>query len=443
MLLPYIRRSKHFIAFCWVLIYFSQADLPGAKSDILHALRIDPTDSEARVLADAVAQAEDAQSCTSTTTGQKLTEEPHQIEKPDLESEKLKNSGNDALKNGDLQQALKLYTQALDVNPENTAALGNRAFVNLKLLRFVDAEKDATKVIAYTERGEQTVEKKSLLIKALYRRGLARRSMGGKEDLEKALSDFNQLLKMDPSNKEASIEKGRTEILIKDKKKTAGASKSTASNVPSNAKSTIGGENGELLLKEVQSVRKPRQVTIVEGQLPSTHLPSSPSDQRAADNYDSHVPPSPPTAPQQNVKSAEKAKKSPIKAAPSVPEELPKTVYELERIWRGLKGHPELFAAYLTTFKLSTFKKVFNDNVSSDLMSSVFTCTRDHISAKNPDVAARILEGLTQMPKFDLTASLFPEEDLSSIRTILLKLRDTLTEEKIQKLAQCYKVSIP
>jgi tetratricopeptide (TPR) repeat protein len=418
--------------------------LQAAKSDILHALRIDPIDSEARVLADAIAQAEETKSHSSAPTGQKVTEEPIRVGKPELESEKLKNSGNDALKAGDLQQALKLYTKALDLDSNNTAALGNRAFVNLKLLRFVDAEKDASKVILFTESGEQTIEKRGLLIKALYRRGLARRSMGGKEDLERALSDFNKLLKMDPDNKEASIEKGRTEILIKDKNKTTGGSKVLASNPPPNAKSIAGRGNGsELLFKEVQSVRKPRQVGVAEGQLSSSHLPPSPSDQHVADSYNSQLPPLHPTAHQQKVKSAEKTKKSPVKAAPSLPEELPKTVYELERIWRGLKGHPELFAAYLAAFKLSTFKKVFNDNVSSDLMSSVFACTRDHISEKNPDVAARILEGLTQMPKFDLTASLFPEEDLSSIRTILLKLRDRIGEEKIQNLAQCFKVSTP
>ena len=416
-----------------------------AKSDILFALRIDPIDSEAKVLADSIAQAEESQQTVATTTrGNKVMEEKAHVQdtKIESESEKLKSAGNDALKAGDMQQALKLYTRALDIDPKNIAALGNRAFVNLKLSRFVDAEKDSTKVISLAETGEQTTEKRSILIKALYRRGLARRSMGGQEDLEKALADFNRLLKLDPDSKDASVEKSRTEILLKDKKKvTSTQQKVNVSAASSGAKVLSGGgSSGEVLLKEVQSVRKSRQVSEEVSSPPPPPAAVHSLSSNSTPNVDSSDKlPLPPTKP---AKSAEKAKKSPLKSAPVLPDELPKTMYELERVWRGLKGHSELFATYLSTFKLSTFKKVFNDNISSDLMSSVFACTKDHICDKQPEVAGRILEGLTQMTKFDLTASLFPEEDLSAIRTILSKLRSTLPGEKIETLAQCYKVSV-
>jgi len=120
-------------------------------------------------------------------------------------AESLKNDGNVAMKNGDHLGAVDAYTRALELDSSNLAVRNNRALALLKLGRFTDAEQDTTAVLA--------VEPKNP--KALYRRGAARRAHGAKASydaslslslLERALTDFDTLCRLEPANAQASAE---------------------------------------------------------------------------------------------------------------------------------------------------------------------------------------------------------------------------------------------
>jgi hypothetical protein len=80
-----------------------------------------------------------------------------------------------------------------------------------------------------------------------------------------------------------------------------------------------------------------------------------------------------------------------LSAPPPVPSEPPKTVYELERVWRGLKNHPSLFAEYLCLFKRSTFKRVIKETISPDLISSVLSAVKDQLLVANGNSAAAVV----------------------------------------------------
>ena len=64
---------------------------------------------------------------------------------------------------------------------------------------------------------DHQIKNSSLISKALYRRALARRSMGGKW-VTAALNDLDLLIKMDPENKTAILERTRTLQLVKESK---------------------------------------------------------------------------------------------------------------------------------------------------------------------------------------------------------------------------------
>jgi hypothetical protein len=115
-----------------------------------------------------------------------------------------------------------------------------------------------------------------------------------------------------------------------------------------------------------------------------------------------------------------------LSAPPPVPSEPPKTVYEFERVWRGLKNHPSLFAEYLCLFKRSTFKRVIKETISPDLISSVLSAVKDQLLVANGNSAAAVvvLEGLTKVPKFEILLSILPEEDLSCLRDCMQLLED-------------------
>jgi hypothetical protein len=94
--------------------------------------------------------------------------------------------------------------------------------------------------------------------------------------------------------------------------------------------------------------------------------------------------------------------------------------FRFERVWRGLKGRPDLFAEYLGCFKKSTFKKVLKEAVSPDLLSFMWQALRDHSPGAKTQL--RALEGFASTPGFSLALSLLPEGDLSCVRSMLLSL---------------------
>jgi hypothetical protein len=113
------------------------------------------------------------------------------------------------------------------------------------------------------------------------------------------------------------------------------------------------------------------------------------------------------------------------KRAPSVPTDPPKTLYELERIGRGLKDRPDLLAQYYSQFKKSTYKNVFKEAMSPELLSATLVCLRD--SAEAP-VAASVLEGLASTSSFHMIKILLDENDWRCVDAILHKLESATSE---------------
>ena len=402
--------------------YETQDNLRAARSDVLNALKIDPINSEALQLADEIAEIED--NIKSSKIEGKITPPPPPPPPTTTdssrvsESELYKSLGNDAMKRSDYQEALRLYSKSIEIDSNNIVAISNRSQVHIKLCRYIDAEKDASKVIKMSQDSVfvskfPDIDIKGIKSKALFRRGVARKSIGSLPELEKALEDFSMLIQIDPTNKLATSEKNRTEQLIKEKKKNKSPSNSSSIQFPSNSdRNHDKSKKNEHfdLLSEVKTTRKIKETQILQ----SPDKINEPS----TTNEKLDLTPNSVISPEQKPKSATKRKNNAISITPVLPSELPKNVYELERVWRGLKSHPELFASYLKGFKTSTFKKVFNENVSSDLMSSVFVSTRDHLAGKNPQDAFKILNGLSLMDKFELIVSLLPETDIECIKSI-------------------------
>ncbi|OXC67941.1 hypothetical protein AYX13_03625 [Cryptococcus neoformans] len=104
-------------------------------------------------------------------------------------SEASRAEGNTAFKKGKWVEAIGHYTNAVIYNPEDPVAYCNRAQAFLKLDKYHDAERDCTSALALPK-GKNN-------IKALYRRGLARKGM---EKVEGALSDMEEVLRLDKSN---------------------------------------------------------------------------------------------------------------------------------------------------------------------------------------------------------------------------------------------------
>ena len=190
------------------------------------------------------------------------------------------------------------------------------------------------------------------------------------------------------------------------------------------------------------------------------------------------LPPAPPAAAAAPTSTAAPAAKKASVRAPAVPTEAPKTMYEFERVWRGLKDHPDRFGQYLGTFtkkvraalrgsslctgpclmcpalpcpavspthlvpwwSQAEVKKVMKEAVSPELMSSVFKALRDHCPAP---VVATVLGGLSQTAHFSMLLRLMEAGDLECVKTTFFNLlRDDSVDPPLratlQQLQQAY-----
>ncbi|KAI3996895.1 hypothetical protein MKX01_021171 [Papaver californicum] len=106
-------------------------------------------------------------------------------------AEELKVLANGAFKGNKYNQAIDLYTQAIEINSQNGVYYANRAFAHTKLEEYGSAIQDATKAIEVDPKYS----------KGYYRRGAAYLAMGKFKD---ALKDFQQVKKICPNDPDAT-----------------------------------------------------------------------------------------------------------------------------------------------------------------------------------------------------------------------------------------------
>ncbi|CAG8520259.1 34708_t:CDS:2 [Racocetra persica] len=116
---------------------------------------------------------------------------------PDLKGKKTlrlekafqeKETGNNFFKKGDYKKAIEHYGKANELDPKEPVYIINRAMAYLKLNKWVEAEDDCTKGLLLHPDN----------IKALWRRGIARRELGKLQDAKKDLDDA---LLLEPNDK--------------------------------------------------------------------------------------------------------------------------------------------------------------------------------------------------------------------------------------------------
>lgn len=105
-----------------------------------------------------------------------------------LPSDALKAQANAKFKDGKYEEAVELYTQAIEVH-QTSVLYANRAFANLKLENYGVALLDADEAITLDP----------FNVKAHYRHGTANFALGRVRD---AMQDFEEALKIEPGNRE-------------------------------------------------------------------------------------------------------------------------------------------------------------------------------------------------------------------------------------------------
>lgn len=371
---------------------FASGDVKGASNDLTKLLKIDGSNMEALKLMKSVQ------------------------EESLKESLSFKELGNEAVKDKDFMKAIEMYTKAIesDSSESNILSYNNRAMAYLKLGKNAKAEKDATYVLDKC-RGQE--DKVGVYKKALYRRACARRDQESLSLLESAMTDFTELVTMESDNKLFQQEGARTQAQL------AAAIKKKNPIPPS-----VDGNQGAGVLTSMPPqapvASDLKSIGLTEKSVTRRKIPieveGDHEKEEVADNEKVSASDDSPS-PVAGKKAASGKSTTPTKRVPkrpAVPTDAPKTVYELEKVWRALKGYPDLFSQYLSCFKKSTYKKVFKETVSPDLLTSMFVALKDHAAA---DSVYSALDGLSKMANFSMIVALLPAEDMENIKAAITK----------------------
>ncbi|XP_061617450.1 RNA polymerase II-associated protein 3 [Phyllopteryx taeniolatus] len=344
---------------------------------------------------------------------QRLTEEQQRRQEAVVQ----KDRGNAYFKEGKYDAAVECYNRGAEADCMNALLPANRAMAFLKLERFKEAEEDCTKAISLD----------NTYSKAFARRAAARVALGKLED---AMKDFQEVLKLEPGNKQAQIELQKLQM--------DGVSSGLLQTSDGSQRRTVQPVDKEAHLRSTKPMRRvdieeiSGKVTVPdvardhEGHSspssPSTKMiriraipdaPSLPSDQASSTTRAKH------DQPEESVPPSESSQKAPPINLPAPPSKS----FQLEADLRMIGNQPEVVYRYLKQIKPEAYTRIFQSSLEPHILSQILQTLRDfYIQNEAAAVTADILKNLSSVRRFD-TAVMFMS---SSEKKVLKEVFDFL-----------------
>ena len=133
-----------------------------------------------------------------------------QLRKSFKEMEKLKNSGNDFFKEGKCNEAIKLYTEAMELDPKNTnynsTLLCNRAAAKMRQRKFKEALEDCNEALQLNETYVKAVTRKAECLLQM-------------EEYEDAVREWEKATNMDSESREYKAKLREAKLELKKSKR--------------------------------------------------------------------------------------------------------------------------------------------------------------------------------------------------------------------------------
>ncbi|XP_064632821.1 RNA polymerase II-associated protein 3-like [Lineus longissimus] len=417
---------------------------------------------------DAACAAVDGKEGVKSSSGSDLeTDEEWEIERMKQQALLEKDRGNQCFKAGKYNEAVECYTKGIQCDSYNAVLPANRAMALLKQEKFGAAEFDCTESLLLDP----------TYVKAYSRRGAARLALG---KLHKAKEDFEQVLKLEPKNKQAEkeLEKINKELnpkpeasslshmttgivkpiskppdkrskkpLVRIKIEEIGNEPENKARLPAkNTKPAITPSERKLLeaddakfqsfTEEVcasksDNIKKKAPISIVE--LDDTSNDVKKLDLNEVEKTD--------TTKSYCTKSAESLSPRESSGPPSLPP-VPATSYQFQADWKIIKNHTDLFAEYVKAIKPQNYSKLFGLSLDADVLIKLLHVYRDSYIPSNRDVYDE-LRALKDVKRFSMTVMFFSKKDKKVIEDLFDFLRNQAkhSREEINDLAEDYMLS--
>ncbi|KAF7667560.1 hypothetical protein LDENG_00057240 [Lucifuga dentata] len=351
-----------------------------------------------------------------------------------------KDRGNAYFKEGKYEAAVECYSSGMEADSMNVLLPANRAMAFLKLEKYKEAEDDCTKAI-YLDRTYS---------KAFARRATARVALG---KLEEAKQDFQEVLKVEPGNKQALNELQKIQIDLSSRGLLETPDSKQRRIIqpidkPTHLQSTkplrridIEEVRGKETAPQVESAEsKPSvQEVVKEAEDKSSPLSTSPSAkmmkiEETAD-VPSHSPNQAPASKQKTQPAQEEIVHHPEpsdRLSSTVTEVLPPpptNSFQLETDLRKIGNQPDAVYRYMRQIKPDTYSKIFHNSLEPDILSQILrTLQAFYIKNEAPTVILEILGSLASVKRFDMAVMFMS----SSEKKVLKELFDFLHQSDLE-----------
>ncbi|SAL95053.1 hypothetical protein [Absidia glauca] len=359
-----------------------------------------------------------------------------------------KEKGNACFQQQQFQQAIRHYSEAIELDPTNAIYFVNRAMAHLKLKNYLQAEQDCTKCL----------ELQPTHVKALWRRGIALRALGRSKEARK---DFERALQIEPGNKLILEELDKLGPVDQIKQQHTAKKPSTLRTLPINVIDEAyiddtTNEDGASYKKKIQSTtaattsekstsskitpsastasKTPTSSTIVPT---ASATPVTPTSSTASSkiipttNTASVSSTPPPVAPTNTL--------SPLKLT------CPRTNYEFERDWKACKRRgDDVIYQYLQCIPPTSYAALFKSSLEPDQFEKMIDIIhRYYIREKPDDEVLQILQGLGSIGRLDMLVMFLDKKSKQALESIFSKLSTQIPKPTLLPLASRFSVKLP
>jgi len=392
---------------------------------------------------DVDAACEEVEKSQSDTDGGTSEDEELEYQKLVLEAVSEKDRGNEWFKKGNFDKAIERYTRGMTLDPTNAVLPANRAMALLKKGQYGAAETDCTLALSID----------NTYIKAFQRRASARVGM---DKYKLAIDDYEEVLKLEPSNKAAQSEKLKLmEKLNSNIDNSVGSNISKPSNFNEKMKGALLPNNYAKPNKRVQDNRDTDKLKDADS---IKQIKGTKNDQEVGDivlpiNKPAHLRSKKPlkrveifentVANKELIKSKVKVDKSEVEdvkintvgltkqvekeianelskveimnTIPAVPSSSAKFLTD----WKTLKSIVNR-AKYLQQFKSTDYGKVFKSSMDGILFSEIVQVL-NHMVQRGvmPEIIVHQLNGLSRLPRISAISMFMSKHDLDKLKYVI------------------------
>lgn len=352
-----------------------------------------------------------------------------QEEQRKQEAVMYKDRGNAYFKEGKYEAAVECYSKGIEADDTNALLPANRAMAYLKLQRFNEAEQDCSAAVSL----DVTYSK------AFARRATARVSLGKIKD---AIEDFEQVLKLEPGNKQAlnEIEKLKAELRASDCLVTEEKRIIQPINKPEHLRSTKPlrridiQEVGEMLSSVNSCISKPSPV------LSSPHHKIQKIEEISDTAHLS-------TESDGNVSGSQKERKElrvdQVCVSSGESEWIPpppSNSFQLEADLRKISSSPQSTYRYLKQISPDVYPKIFQNSLEPDTLNHILKIFHTfYIQHEEASVLLDILRNLASVKRFDMAIMFMSSAEKKVIQDLFDWIhRSGLEEDSVGDLRQKY-----